>query len=545
MLRPLPAIVLCFVVVSSLPAWAAEQDSPSETLQIDPLLIAQAAEVWTLIGADDNPLWPLWQGKNIPVLIYLPGRQDVLINHPSPPAGFVPYRGPIQFPVGQIHVRDGQTIFSLDGQNTSTDVAGTQTLVIADTLSNLRNSLSSIIAQASSAADNPTTLRFEQLSNNPYDTLGLIAHEAFHVFQHRAAPGKSGNELALTRYPTLAVTNTVGFALEGQFLAEALRTSDRQTVRDLAFRWLAVRQWRRRDLTPEDVAYEDGTEFNEGLAKYIEYRLLQSLEGRVPGPDMKWIRGFHGYDDLSAQREQLISRMVQHLSGKVNVNNDPYGASPLRMRLYYSGMAIAAVLDRLAEPTWHTTILQPDITLTALAHAAIDPQPEELEAAIAAIPQLPDYEAILEEKNELREAGSQWIASELASIENGATTVTIDYAQVPDAQVGMSFTPFGIVAVDSQRTIFRLIPISAKIGDAARFDQTSPAPVLQDRQARKFMFALPECVSREQLLQALDCSELREEPITAAELVLPGVKLRLNKAVVQWQQGRIEFALRP
>ena len=207
--------------------------------------------------------------------------------------------------------------------------------------------------------------------------MGMIAHEAFHVFQHGAAQGKAGNELALTKYPTLSVTNNVGFALEGRLLAAALHEEDRQARRALALKWLAVRDWRRAQLTPSDAAYEDGTEFNEGLAKYIEYRLLQVLEGRDPGEQMKWVRSFKGYRDLSAQRQRMIDMMTRHLDGKVSVNNDPYGASPLRMRLYFSGMAIAALLDAIGDPTWHASILEPDTTLTSLARAALAAKPEE------------------------------------------------------------------------------------------------------------------------------------------------------------------------
>ena len=205
--------------------------------------------------------------------------------------------------------------------------------------------------------------------------------------------------------------------------------------------------------------------------------------------------------------------MVRHLDGKVNVNDDPYGASPLRMRLYYSGMAIAALLDALGPPSWHESILQPDTTLTSLAHTAIAPQASELETAIAAIPTMPDYEALCAEKSQLRDAGMQWIKSELESIERGTTTsVVIDYSLLKDPNVAMSFTPFGIVAVDNDRTIFRLVPISAKLRAQTRFEQTRPAPVLQDRKAQRFTLPLTERVSREQLLEALQCDDLPEGP---------------------------------
>ena len=78
-------------------------------LQVDPRLIVEAAEAWRLIASARNPIWPGWNATDTPLLFYLPGRQDVLINHPRPPEGFVAYRGPLTFPNGRITVRDGRT----------------------------------------------------------------------------------------------------------------------------------------------------------------------------------------------------------------------------------------------------------------------------------------------------------------------------------------------------------------------------------------------------------------------------------------------------
>ncbi len=107
----------------------------------------------------------------------------------------------------------------------------------------------------------------------------------------------------------------------------------------------------------------------------------------------------------------------------------------------------------------------------------------------------------------------------------------------------MSYTPFGIVAVDGERTIFRLVPISAKLRDETRFVQTRPAPVLQDRQAKKFTFSLSESVTRQQLLQALQCDELSDAPTTVAELTLPGMKLQLGTVTIRCEDNRIIFTL--
>ena len=107
------------VMILSFTALLAADD-----LLIDPRLIAEAAEVWSCIASADNEVWPGWDASDTPLLFYLPGRQDVLINHPRPPADFSPYNGPVHFPGGDIHVRTGRTLFDFDGQNTSTSIKG-------------------------------------------------------------------------------------------------------------------------------------------------------------------------------------------------------------------------------------------------------------------------------------------------------------------------------------------------------------------------------------------------------------------------------------
>lgn len=90
--------------------------------------------------------------------------------------------------------------------------------------------------------------------------------------------------MLLVQYPMLSVENNVGMAQEGSALAEALRATDIAAVRRAAVRWLALRKDRRASLPAKAVEYEDGCEFNEGLAKYAGYRLTQVLKGRVLGP---------------------------------------------------------------------------------------------------------------------------------------------------------------------------------------------------------------------------------------------------------------------
>jgi len=514
------------------------------TLRIDPLLVAQAAEVWTVIAQSENPVWPGWNASSTPLLFYIPGVQDVLIGHPKPPEGFQRYSGPIKLLNAEIYVRDGKTFFEFDGQNTVLDVAGTPTLVVADTLSNRRNQIRFWLDDPRPAATKSAELDWEKLQGSPYDSLCMIAHEAFHAFQSRKAPAKGGGEEALTRYPTVASPNTLGFALEGDILAKALRSSEPAKTRDLAVRWLAVRRERRKGLTAEAVDYEDRMEYLEGLAKYVELKLLEVLQGRPAGPAMAWVQGFHGYADLKPQRENLIRQLEKMMHGEVNVNNDRFGASPLRMRLYYSGMAIAAVLDRIS-PGWKGHIFAPEATLTALATDALKPTDAELSAALASVRAQPGYAELAAQKVQLEQEGEAATRKLVREIEAGPNSaIVVDYSALGEVRAELSFTPFGILRVDDNRTIYRLIPVTARIG-ATTLRQTAASPLLQDRAGKRFVCQLQKPLPLSRAEALFNVRDRKIDKVNLKEVVLPGLKLDGGLATISVKDRLIEVRLLP
>ena len=91
------------------------------------------------------------------------------------------------------------------------------------------------------AAEKVRTLEYDNLRSDPYDPLALVAHEAFHVYQHHAAPDRGANEMLLLNYPVLSVENNVHVGLEGSALRDALRARDDGPYRGAAIRWLAIR----------------------------------------------------------------------------------------------------------------------------------------------------------------------------------------------------------------------------------------------------------------------------------------------------------------
>ena len=184
----------------------------ASVLKIDPFLIVQANTVWEILARDDNPIWPGWNATRTPILFYLPGVQDVLLNHPKPPDGFVRYTGPVSFARGRMLLRNGDSLIKLDGQNTSREINGVQTLIVADTLSNRKQWLSGMLHDPRSVDEKLKEMDYYDMSADPYHQMAMITHEAFHVFQNRMAPDKGANEMNVRLYPCLSVTNNVGVA---------------------------------------------------------------------------------------------------------------------------------------------------------------------------------------------------------------------------------------------------------------------------------------------------------------------------------------------
>jgi hypothetical protein len=515
---------------------AVPQVTAVNYLKIDPLLVAEAAEVWTVIGREDNPVWPGWNAAETPILFYMPDVQDLLINHPQPPVGFTLYEGPVRFPYGKMWVKNGETIEKLDGQNTSRKVNGVDTLMVADSLSTRRQWVQSVTVQSRGSSDDLKSIIDGGLFPDPYAAMAVIAHEAFHVYQHKRAPQKFGNEMALTAYPSLSVENNRGYSLEADALRAAIGAENPADVRKFAVQWLAIRQARRSVLSQALNDYEDGTEFSEGTAKYAEYRFIQALEKREPSPDMWLVQGFRGYDDLSAEREQMLNRMRDMMEGKINVNNDRYGASPVRMRLYFSGMGAGALLDRLGAK-WHDRILEPKTTLTALVEEALHATPQELQVAYAEVANSKRFKDLSAEKQQLANDGQAYIDKTLEEFDQAPGVVVLDYSMLSKPKVALTrSTLFGILRIDADRTLYRLIPLQG-IVNGMSFQEDSARPLLLDRTKKQFVLTLKGPITKTKLDELTP--NWRSGPVKIESLGLPGVLLKNVDASIKLEGQRL------
>ncbi len=259
-------------------------------------MLREAYKVWRAY-AELPTLWHGWDHASTPVACYTDD-EAVLFAHPNPPADFQPIT------IGEhvAHVsRPKPRTFTA---NTNVDVNGVQTATI-------------MWADCSFAS-----------------ALSLTAHEAFHAYQQTNG-FPTANIMLMSNYPVYdPLVNALG-EVEAKLLRQAIIADDMEAARQA----LDARAARQQLLSPELRGYEDGNEYNEGLAVYVE---LQAQEQGGPNRQL-WL------DDLAT------------------ANQNGKGAD--RARFYGSGMAYGLLLDRYY-PDWQTAIMRDWPALsTALAKA--------------------------------------------------------------------------------------------------------------------------------------------------------------------------------
>lgn len=248
-----------------------------------------------------HDLWPGFNPRSTPVAIY-DGTRTLLFRHPSPPGAFTPLAGH-----DSVWVHPGRD--SSVSANTSTELGGVTTATLMP------------------ASDSIPALR----------RAGILIHEAFHVFQRAHHRPWAANEADLFTYPVSDGALLTLRRLESEALRRALLAGTRSRAECWAGTAINLRHERFARLPAGAAAYERGTELNEGLATYVEWRATNAPDSNV----------------LPVQE---------------------YAPEKIRDRGYRSGVALARLLDRLS-PEWRADLEANDsIPLDSLLSAAVATQ---------------------------------------------------------------------------------------------------------------------------------------------------------------------------
>ncbi len=251
----------------------SRQGSESPAVELE-----QEVKRLAAMSATSGTLWPGFDPVAIPLAVY-DGEQTFLFRHPAPPQGFMWISGTA--PATYAYKGRHETVTA----NTNAVIGGVPTATVI--------------------LDRP------QPDRSFLDLAAVAIHEAFHVYQRARHPGWIGNEADLFTYPTDSVDILALRRLETEALRQALAAEDAAGAACWAREALALRRKRFAGMDPAFVAYERGTELNEGLATYVEMRA----------------------------------------AGRRSVDSPPgeFGPAEVRRRAYATGAALALLFDRFMD----------------------------------------------------------------------------------------------------------------------------------------------------------------------------------------------------
>lgn len=477
---------LIFIIV--LLAFSIDVSAQSkDNLKINPLQLISYLEVRNITKTLGNELFPGYDFLKIPILLYRPKVQELLINYPHKPNGFSVYKGFSPLTDETIYVRNDSTIFSIDDQNTNTKIEDIDVLVVADYFSRMRNSIRDI------AINRNKDFILDWLDNwnfipSPYDEIRLILHEGFHVFQTQKAPNKFADESLVADYPLLDPVNNTLCSVEGKILKDALLTESQEIRNDKIKEFVAVRTYRHSLLKKEISEYENLNEYVEGGAKYIEYKFLQAGEKILPLKEMYYENGFNGYKDvLSELFKKEMNNMVKVVSISDDRFGNKFGTGPMRFRLYYTGACQGLLLDYVM-PDWKTTIFKDGVFLCDLLKSAVKLNEKELQDYLEKAKLDYNYEQIFNEKKDFETEGKNKIQEKLNTIlDTKNTLVTISYTNYPEIK-GMSYTPFGVTQVNENAAIYDMVPVIIVFDKGKKLTMKKAIPVYIDDNKKLISF---------------------------------------------------------
>ncbi|MBA2292231.1 MAG: hypothetical protein H0W15_07235 [Gemmatimonadales bacterium] len=284
----MPRTPMALVVLTVACTPVPPSTGPALTGQSEPAALRLEREL-TALGHTRGPdgLWPGFDPVAVPLAVF-DGNRTWLFRHPSPPEEFAAMSQAA--PTVQVMIGRHDAVAA----NSSAEIGGVATATV-------------ILAPSSPGASPPSHA-------------ALAVHEAFHVFQRARHPAWAGNEADLFVYSTDNANALALRRLESAALRVALDATGAASA-CWAHHALVTRGRRFGMLDSASIAYERGTELNEGLASYVERK----------------VRG----------------------DNAVILPADEYGPADVRVRAYATGLALAVLLDRHA-PGWVTELESSD-----------------------------------------------------------------------------------------------------------------------------------------------------------------------------------------
>lgn len=312
--------MLLVLLLLLLPALAPAQDAPRVN-DIDRVRLSEAFKIGDALG---NQIWPGWTKAPFAVLLVTP-ENEFLLRHPKPSTDFV-LLGDDALLKSKVYYR--QRTQPLNFLATF-PIAGVPTIVIGQ-------------------AENT-----DKKTSTPW--VVTVLHEHFHQLQY-SQPGYYAdvNALGLSRgdqtgmwmlnypFPYDWMEMEEHFSLLSLLLADALEA---QTRADFVAKLAAYRQQRRElelTLSPDDYKYFSFQLWQEGIARYTEFRIAKLAAGRYrPSQAFRALPDYQPFAKVAEETKRgiLTELRISQL------------ADYKRVMFYALGAGEGLLLDR-ANPRW-------------------------------------------------------------------------------------------------------------------------------------------------------------------------------------------------
>jgi hypothetical protein len=343
--------------------------------QLSDLDKARLSEVRHLRASLGDSTWPGWSEADIPMIVFNE-KYAFLLGYPNPPAGWMkvpslePRGGPWEVVPGDTFI--GQPYYRTpitDPQKTPQSFivkVGDRWVTTFMTreysqvafFRDFRQSLPPFISKLV-----PVRLVWALLMGKTDSFIAALEHESFHAFEAIQAPDRlnASEEMysVMEGYPFAAMAGP--WKEEMDVLLRAAQAKTITEARTLAREFLQLRDARRKELTSDQVQLERLREWEEGLAKYAELEISRQAEadkGYLPVVAMSQDKGFKHY----AGQQIFWSAQLKEAGITQGRSGDA--------RFYYSGNALAVVLDRLM-PGWKSRALPGGENLDDLLQEAV------------------------------------------------------------------------------------------------------------------------------------------------------------------------------
>ncbi|MCC6443790.1 MAG: hypothetical protein IT210_10095 [Armatimonadetes bacterium] len=284
-------------------------------LAVDWLDFVRIAEAAHLLESKGPSIFPGFSLAKVPFSLEGAAGQWVLINHPNPPKGFVPYRGPLPQAPFPMKVYIGYGMTGPDSRGWSWGVNGVPVAALK-----FMPYWWVLERHASPGFD---VVREPETNDRIY----VVLHEAFHAWWNKRFSSESETSGSVLQPPaSWAIQKT-----EQECLSRAIQSAE-ETGQQWVKAFLLTRERRRQaqGLTPAAKAREQLLEMGEGLSMYVGEKAM--LAGQAQ--DYRPLNAL--YADSEFRGYHIVSQEASILGDQIREGHD----------MHSSGRAMVQLLER-------------------------------------------------------------------------------------------------------------------------------------------------------------------------------------------------------